>query len=284
MTREEKFIYYMTKCAGELDEKALASFGEKIRPGDIVNFEPKLKDKLGDSVSKGAVSGVISGTIGKMTGSPESHTAMVHSVDPKTGKIKIIHNYEQGDVKKIQIADLDDFAHDTTFRAYRPKGVSAEQGQQAVDNAVASMNRNVAYPKGNLLAMGPQELLKSKLPDSKVTQATKRLTGAVTNLQNKNCDPATGVCSYLPVHSYRGILGEDDLEVANAMGANLNKKHRYSRSIPSAMSPGDYRRAGQEGLMDILGEYNPKNLDPSIGHALKRRLKGVVGKLKKNIR
>ena len=100
---------------------------------------------------------------------------------------------------------------------------------------------------------------------SKLTKATERLTAAVTNLQNKNCDPATGVCSYLPVNSYRGILGEDDLEVANAMGANLNKKLKYSENIPSAMSPGDYRRAGQEGLMDVLGEYNPKNLDPSVG-------------------
>ena len=127
--------------------------------------------------------------------------------------------------------------------------------------------------------MGPQELARNVLgKDSKITQGLQRATSASSNLRNlvQNCDPATGVCSYLPVHSYGEALGDKEKATRLLLGEGA----KYTG--PTNVSPAALQ-ASEE--MDEIFSYSPKNRNTSalkqgislVRQGVEDRLKGSAG-------
>jgi len=216
---------YMVKTAGEIDYAALKRVSKDVRPGDIVSFIPHAADM--PSIGELLGTKLVSDPVRKITKSDVSHTALVESIDPKTGRVRIIHNFERGDVKGIGYGYLDDFAESTSFKFHRPKGVSASTQQKAIEhikNAIPHSN----YSKRKLLMMAPQELIRSRRGITSVagnlaaagTGVVAALNDAIVDATSKkpigklNC--VNGVCSAIPLYGYAKSIQREGESMVSA--------------------------------------------------------------------
>lgn len=226
------FCEELDKLAGVANLEELKRMQEKVRPGDIVSFRQHAADKT--NLKDLALTAGLSKPISALTGSPYSHTAMIDSIDPEKG-IKLIENYEGSTNKGVGHRWLNDMADSTTFKFTRPAGYSAAEAQQAVDHARAAVG-NSDYSKFDLLAMGAQEATGKVLgKDSKVGKAVGGVTALGSNAKNmaQNCDAATGVCSFLPVHAYGKVRGGTTEATKNLVGESF--KHKGATNVTPAM-------------------------------------------------
>lgn len=246
------FSEELIKLAGEMNKAEIKRLQEMVRPGDIVSFRQHAADKT--DLKDLLLTGGISAPISKVTGSPFSHTAMVDSIDPEKG-IKLIENYEGSTSRGVGHRWLNDMADSTTFRVTRPKGYTAEEAQQAVEHARQAIGSS-DYSKFDLFAMGPQEAARNILgEDSRTAKAVAAVTGAASNTKNvaQSCDPSTGVCSFLPVHSYGKVRGGSQEAVDNLVGPGT--KFRGATTV----SPARLAEAGE-----LIGEVSPLNQNKSV--------------------
>lgn len=242
------FADEFAKIAGEVDPAAFQRFTSQLRPGDVVQFNAGASDIARKSVRQGLASKLISNPIRRLTGSKEHHTAMYTGVDPTTGEHMITHNYEQGGVSGIHSKPLKHFADSTEFSAYRPHGITPEKGQAAAQQALALANSPTAYSKRNLVAAGINQAAE-KSPGV-LRGALRRVAGRVA----ENCNPATGICSALPVKAYEPVLGRHEAmttfsgrNVANPRLANIAATPASIASSQRMMHVGGYAPAAREG-------------------------------------
>lgn len=231
------------KTAGRVDPRALAAFGQQLQPGDVVQFQTHAGDVAQQSLRKGLMHGAISTPIQKLTGSPQHHTALFAGVDPETGRLKIIHNYEQGNKTKIVQDYLDNYAHQTSFHAYRPKGLTPEMGAAAAARAAELAAGPSSYAKNNLLAAGVRAL-GEKAPVAPV----KPLASSVAARMATHCDPTTGICSALPVDAYTPVVGREKA-VEMMVGRSVPKQLEAIAATPASISSSPH--------MSAVGQYHP---------------------------
>lgn len=266
------FFDELEKIAADIDQAKLKELAGTLRPGDIVSFSPHAADQK--SLKDLAMTSALSGAIRKATGSPYSHTAMIDSIDPDTGRIKIIHNYEQGKASGVSHAYLDEFADTTSFKFTRPR-VSQDVAARAVEHARSAIGGS-KYSKRDLIGMAPQEVVRNlrgqNAPVARVASAVTGLGSAAGAKLRKSCDPATGVCSYLPVHAYGQALGSEH-DAARLLAGDVDYTGRTSVS-PKMLAMSDE--------LDHVGDYVPMNLNASVrGQAKKLLRDGAAARLRK---
>ena len=253
------FYDELMKIAGEVDKDALKKLMPSLRGGDIVSFKQHAADKT--NLKDLAMTTGLSKTISEVTGSPYSHTAMIDSIEPPSagfpdGRVKLIHNFEQGKSKAVAHQYLDELADSTSFNFKRPR-VAKHVSDKAVESARKQVGK-AAYSKADLLTMAPQEAARNYLgKDSKATKAVRKATGLVSKAKNMQlkCDPNTGVCSFLPVSSYGEALGGKAKALKHLVGEGFD--HTGNTSVSPAM-------LAQSLHMDEIGDYSPKNLNKSV--------------------
>jgi hypothetical protein len=261
MNEHIMYAFYdeMMKIAGEIDEDAFKRMGQKVRRGDIVSYMQHAADK--ESLKELAMTGALSAPISKATGSPYSHTGIVSRVLPD-GRIEMLDNYEGASGKGVRRSYLNDTADSTSFNIRRPR-VAPYVSSAAADAAEAAIGHS-DYSKADLITMGPQEVSRNVLgKDSKITKAIRGATGLGSRLKNvaQDCDPATGVCSFLPIHSYGTAMGGKQEATDLLLGSGL--KYRG----PTTASPAMLQASD---AMDEIFHYSPKNRNKS---ALKQGVK-----------
>jgi hypothetical protein len=255
----ESFRDELIKIAGDVDKDALNALGKKVRRGDIVNYMQHPADKT--NLKDLAMTAGVSGPISKVTGSPYSHTAMISQVMPD-GRIEIIDNFEGATGKGVRKAFLNDVADSTSFHVRRPR-VAPYVSSAAADAAEAAIG-NSSYSKADLLSMAPQEAARNLFGEkNKVTKAARGLTGLQSTARNvvQNCDPATGVCSFLPIHAYGEVMGGKQKATETLLGSGTKYVGKTTAS-PAMLQASD--------AMDEIFSYSPKNRNKS---ALKQGVK-----------
>jgi hypothetical protein len=265
----------LEKIAGKVDPRALAALQAQLRPGDVINFEAHRNDSIRKSLRGGAMTGAISTPIQSITGSPDNHTAIYHGVDPASGRMRIVHNYEQGGKNGTQFAYLDDFADTNSLHAYRPQNATPEMAQAAAARAgdIAAAG-GTHYSKRNLVGAGVNQIAENptvgKFPGFR--GVLKRVAGAV----GERCDPGTSICSALPVDAYQGSMGQEKaLETFTG---------RPAAQIPDrfralATTPGSIRSSPH---MQAIGHYKPMNQETSaLGAGFKRLAEKGLSPLKR---
>lgn len=245
------------KAAGDVDPETLRVFGQTLRPGDVVQFQTHGPDVAQRSIRKGLMHAAISTPIQKLTGSPQHHTALFTGVDAETGRLGIVHNYEQGNKAKILQDYLDNYAHQTSFHAYRPKGLSAEEGAAAAARARELAQGESAYAKNNLLAAGVRAL-----GERTGVPAAKGVTRQLAASMATHCDPTTGICSALPVDAYTPVVGRQRA-VEMMVGKPVSSTQEAIASTPATISRSPH--------MEPVGQYHPANPASPI-RALAQRL------------
>jgi hypothetical protein len=259
----------LEKIAGEIDHDALSELSKKLRKGDIVSFKQHAADKK--TLKDLAMTKALSGPIAKITGSPYSHTGLIDSIDPDTGRIKLIHNFEQGGAQGVAHQYLDELADSSSFKFSRPR-VSEDVAGRAVDAARSAIGDG-KYSRSDLVSMAPQEAVRRLSGENSLPS---RVAAAVTGLQSnvmkgKDCDPATGICSFLPVHAYGEAMGGAKDNAMRSLVGDV--KYTGSTSVSPAM-------LASSDVMDHIGDYTPKNLNPSVsGQAAKLGLDAVKDRL-----
>lgn len=246
-----------SKTAGRIDPRSLAAFGQQLQPGDVVQFQTHAGDVAQQSLRKGLMHGAISTPIQKLTGSPQHHTALFAGVDPDTGKLKIIHNYEQGNKAKIVQDYLDNYAHQTSFHAYRPHGVTPEMGAAAAARASELAAGPSSYAKNNLLAAGVRAV-SEKAPAPTVGAAGRRLAATMAT----HCDPTTGICSALPVDAYTPVVGREKA-VEMMVGHQVPRHQEAIAATPASISRSRH--------MSPIGQYHPAD-QVSVARGIAQRV------------
>ena len=268
------FYDEMMKLAGEIDEDAFKQLSKKVRMGDIVSYMQHAADQ--ENLKDLAMTGLVSGPISKGTGSPYSHTGMVSRVLPD-GRIEVLDNYEGAAGKGVRRSYLNDVADSTSFHVRRPR-VAPYVASAAADAAEAAIGHS-DYSKADLLSMAPQEIARSVLgKDSKVTKAVRKATGLGARLRGaaQQCDPATGVCSFLPIHSYGEAMGGKQKATDLLLGSGL-KYEGPTTASPAMLQASD--------AMDEIFSYSPKNRNKSaLKQGVKLLREEAGSRLKKLIR
>jgi hypothetical protein len=262
---------YMVKTAGEIDYASLKRVSKNVRPGDLVSFIPHAADM--PSVSSILGTKLISDPIRKVTKSDVSHVALVESVDPKTGRVRIIHNHELGNVKGLGYAYLDDFAENTSFKFHRPKGVSANTQKEAIKhikNALPYSN----FSKRKILMMAPQELIRGRLGMNSIAgNLASHATGvvaalndtieqAVSKKKGRHVKCVNGVCSTVPLYGYAKSIqkkGESMASAERRAAELLNAEVAYAGS--TTFSPKSL--ATSKSMEQVTDMYTPLNKNRS---------------------
>lgn len=268
------FYDEMMKIAGEIDEDAFKQMAKKVRRGDIVSYMQHAADK--ENLKDLAMTGLVSTPISKGSGSPYSHTGMVSQVLPD-GRIEVFDNFEGATGKGVRRSYLNDTANSTSFHIRRPR-VAPYVASTAADAAEAAIGQS-AYSKADLLSMAPQELARNVLgKDSKVTKAVRKATGVGSRLRGaaQQCDPATGVCSFLPIHSYGEAMGDKKKATNLLLGSGL-KYEGPTTASPAMLQASD--------AMDEIFDYSPRNLNRSaIKQGIELLREGAGARLRKLVR
>jgi hypothetical protein len=249
----DAFYDELVKIAGEIDEDAFDKMRKQVRRGDIVNYMQHAADK--NDLKSLAMTAGVSGPISQATGSPYSHTGIVSRVLPD-GRIEVLDNFEGASGKGVRRSYLNDTADSTSFHVRRPR-VMPNVASAAADAAEAAIGSS-DYSKTDLLTMGPQEIARNVLgKDSKVTKAVRRATGLQSRLRNavESCDPATGVCSFLPIHAYGEAMGGKQKATDLLLGTGTQYMGKTTAS-PAMLQASD--------AMDEIFSYAPKNKNKSV--------------------
>jgi hypothetical protein len=284
LTAKDKFHRFL-KTAGEVNTEQLQWLKGQLRPGDIVNFETRFGDVAKEHGMRAALKDMlISKPIAAVTGSPQTHTAMLSGVKDD-GTLELIHNYEQGSkarVHKVSPQDFDDFAKTKNLSFYRPTGATAEQGATAAARAARSAAGNAAnYSYSDLgLSLARQTAEKAQKVNP-LAKAGVAAVDAVSEIKRtvKGCDPASGFCSHLATDAWSEPLGGTH-NAQKIMGTNpTNTKSSL------AVTPGSIHKASRQGKLTQVGSYIPKNPTPNFVEGAAARvgskLKATLGLAKK---
>ncbi len=283
----------LLKTAARVDHAQLRELSALLQAGDLVNFETQypsvahtrgiraaLKDKL------------IGGSISQISGNPNSHTAIVSGIDPATGRISMVHNYEQGGgggggshVQEMSPGQFKEFARDRKMNFYRPEGATAAQGQEAAAAALAAAKRKAGYAYGDIPQFAAREgadaLVESSNPSARrLGSAGRSLLDTLSHDgRTPSCDPATGVCSHLAAHSWSEPLGGE--EQARKLMGNTPTGGTHTRV---SVTPASIAEAAEAGKLRTIGTYTPKGMPADMGSAVKSRLgsklRGLVRRLR----
>jgi hypothetical protein len=270
ISAKERFDAFL-KTAGQVNEEQLKKLMESVRPGDIVNTHTRLGDVAEiHGIRKAISDGLISKSIAKITGSPETHTALVSSVNPN-GTLNLIHNTPFSKVHQMAPKDFLDLVKTTNFSVYRPSGATEAQGMQAATRAVQSAARSTSRYSipdlGLSLAREAAEKATKAVPAAKSGLAIVDGISAVRRAL-PGCDPASGYCSHLATHAWGGPLG-------NAAQKIMGSTPLYTNSSIS-VTPASIQRAAAAGRLMQVGSYAPKNSANSLLSGIASR---VVDKL-----
>jgi hypothetical protein len=250
----------LEKIAAELDPEALKRFTANLRAGDLINFDRAAADAATEQA--GLRKAMLTGGIKRLSKSPQHHTAMYMGLDPETGKHMLGHNFEQGGRTGVSLAPLDEFANNSSYHAYRPAGVTPEQGQAAADEIRRLSQVPTEYSKRNLVAAGVAEAAGEG--DTVMSRAGRGLAKRLS----KVCDPGTGICSHLPVDAYSPGMGREEA-VKVFGGGNVPVDEAHFRVTPKTIS--------QSPHMKGLGTYQPMAQESStvkaVGKGLFKSLK-----------
>lgn len=273
----EELYTELQKIAGDTDWGQLKQLSQNLRPGDVVNFEtlfPEIAREQG--LREAMKSKALSGTISRVTGTPQSHTAIVGHVDPETGRLTLVHNYEQG--KKITVhqvtpENFDEFTRSRKLHFYRPAGATPEHGMAAARRAFEAAGREAPYSKADLLLGGLRAGMESAHASSRIPGAS-RLGGLGTSLIDNassigrtNADPAAGFCSHLVSHAWSEPLGSE--HAAQSLFGHAPTAGTASRL---SVTPASIAEAAADGRLQHLGTYTPKNILGTLGEASRERL------------
>jgi hypothetical protein len=287
LTAKEKFHQFL-KTAGEVNTEQLQRLRNQLRPGDIVNFETRFGDVAKEHGVRTALKDMlISKPIAAVTGSPQTHTAMLTGINPD-GTLQLVHNYEQGNMAKVhQVSpeQFEDFAKTRNLSFYRPAGATPQQGATAAARATRSAAGNAAnYSYSDLgLSLARQTAEKAK-EVSPMAGAGVKAVDAVSEIKRtaKGCDPASGFCSHLATDAWSEPLGGAH-NAQKLMGTNpTNPKSSL------AVTPGSIHKASMEGKLTQVGSYAPKNPTKNFAQGAIERIQtkikspsGVLGAAKR---
>ena len=273
----EEFCTELQKTAGDTDWDQLKQLSQNLRPGDVVNFEtlfPEIAREHG--LREALKSKAISGTISKVTRTPQSHTALVSQVDPETGRLTLVHNYEQGakaTVHQVSPEDFETFTRSRKLHFYRPSGATPEHGLEAAAKALEAAKREAPYSKADLLLGAIREgtegaRLETRVPGASTLGAVgTSLIDGVSGSGRSSCDPAAGVCSHLVAHSWGDTVGGE--REAQRLFGEVPTSGTVSRL---SVTPASIAEAAVDGRLQHLGTYSPKNILGSMGEATRERL------------
>jgi len=268
-------VRLLMKFAGELDIDALNRLEQSIRAGDILQFNAQGADVARGSIRQGLSHQLLSTPIQKATGSPDHHTAVYVGKDPKTGKMMLVHNFEQSGKSGLTMEPVDKYGKTVKLTAYRPHGVTPEQALAAAEDAKAmAAGGQTSYSKRNLVGAGLQTA--GEKVEGRAGAALKRVGSQVVG---KACKPGTGICSHLPVDVYGKQLGQE-----RALEMFAGKK------VPLEMGHTSVTPASISGskAMQRVGEYSPRNLETSMRSAMGARARekatSLLPKLKSGLK
>lgn len=259
-----------SKIAGVYDEAAMRELGKRVRPGDVLSWEVPSADAYQQGIKSGIMTDLVSGGIRKATGSPISHTALIHSIDPETGIPNIAHNYEANGGAKIE--SLRRYADTNVMHVARPN-ISEEHAREAVRRAEAAVERGVPYPKRDLALMLPGQAAKMVGQENKA-HVLNRIGSVLSNMTEtgRHCDPATGVCSAFVAHALEPAFGSREATM-RALGG-VGGGHL-------GITPADIHNASKDARnshLTEIGSYRPAQQQTGRLSAL---LTGVADQLKK---
>lgn len=276
-TLGQQDAYRLFKVAGRPDWEQLKKFTQGLSPGDVINFSANGADVMESGIRKGVSHAGISLPIQQATGSDEHHTALYAGTN-EHGQPMIVHNYEQGGGSGLRHEPLHNYADRTSFRAYRPEGITPEQGQAAVDHALSLYRQgDTRYSKRNLVAAGPSAVaanLASKVPQRfpgrALIQKALGSIGRRTPLSavGENCDPGSGICSALPHEAYRPVLGEQEA-IKRIAGAPMDPRRAQTEISPATIKASPNMRA--------VGQYTGPSA--SAGGGVRGYLRGGARRL-----
>lgn len=265
----------MYKLAGEVNRARLQELSKVLQPGDIVNFETRFGDVAQESgVRKAVKDMMISKPIAAVTGSPQTHTAILEGIDPD-GNLRLIHNYEQGQkavVHRVTPEQFEEFARSRDFHFYRPQGATPAQGMTAAQRAARAAGASANYSYTDLGLSAARQGAERVKEIAPVAGAGVELMDTVSNIKRTaaNCDPASGFCSHLAADAWSEPLGGMQ-NAQRTMGTNVTN---INSSLP--VTPGSIHRAAEAGKLQRVGVYTPANPAKGVMSGIGSRIKSVA--------
>lgn len=255
----------MRKYAGRFDKKEMKRLAQKLRPGDLVNYEVHLPDQYEKSISGGLRSTVMSGVIGQVTG-PEYHSAIVADVDRDKGEVTLVESFIGKGAVITTPKEFARYGKSHSFHFYRPNDVSAKAGRIAGQQALAAAAKKVDYPISDLIPVAMREFA-AKRKGHVWRKIVKRLDRGSAEDRTVD-DKALGICSHLPTYAWGKALGGED-KFLRRLGV------RARRGTRLAVSPRTISKAARDGRLRRIGILSPLDREKSVADVLARRMKGA---------
>lgn len=239
----------MRKYAGDFDRERMRALAQKLRPGDLVNYELHNKDAYRTSFKRGLRGTVMANLIGAYTG-PQYHTAIVADVDKKAGEITFVESALGHGTYVLPPKAVAKAGRYTSFHFYRPNEASREQGLAAARVALAAAARKADYPAADLAKV---------LARSVAEKAGRPFRAIVDKLDESSAsarkvrDEASLICSQLAAHAWGKATGSE-----RKFNRSLGVKAREGSGI--AVTPRTITEAAESGKLQRLGVYRPKHL------------------------
>ena len=254
----------MRKYAGRFDRKEMKRLAQKLRPGDLVNYEVHLPDQYAKSITGGLRSTVMSGVIGQVTG-PEYHSAIVADVDKKKGEVTLVESFIGRGAVITTPKDFAQEAKSHSFHFYRPNEVSAKAGRIAGQQALAAAAKKTDYPLTDLVPVAMREYA-SKRKGKVWRKIVERLDRGSAE-DRRVGEEAMGICSHLPTYAWGKALGSEG-KFLRRLGVRARKGTRL------AVSPRTIARAARRGKLKRIGTLRPLDREKSVSSVLLRRMRG----------
>jgi hypothetical protein len=250
----------MDKHAGQFNRERMRELSQKVRPGDLVNFELHTPDAFKRGFKRGMRGTLAKSVLGSITGA-QYHTAIVGDVDKKNGEITLVETAIGRGAYVMTPRELLEEGRFQSLHFYRPPKASVAAGRRAAKHAIAAAGRKVNYPLKDLIAVGLRDVAE---------QRGKAWRGLVDRLDTASAktrrvsDEAMGVCSQLGAYAWGKALG-DEQKFVRGLGVRARKGSRI------AVSPGTIARAARDGRLQLIGTYEPKRRESSTLRAILSR-------------
>jgi len=239
----------MRKHAGDFDRERMRALAQKLRPGDLVNYELHHKDAYKTSFTRGLRGTIMGHMIGAYTG-PQYHTAIVADVNKKEGEITFVESALGHGTYVLPPKAVAKAGRYTSFHFYRPNEASREQGLKAARVALAAAARKVEYPAADLAKVLTRSLAeKAGRPFRAIVDKLDESSVAARKVR----DEASLICSQLAAHAWGKAIGSE-----RVFNRSLGVRAKEGSGI--AVTPRTITEAAEKGRLQSLGVYRPKHL------------------------
>jgi len=243
----------MYKRAGRVDRKRIKALVNRLRPGDLVNYEISLADAFKESRTRGLRGTVMTGVLGRFTG-PQYHTAIVGDVDKNKGKVTMVETALGRGAYVISPKQFDSIARTHKLHFYRPNKGTLAEGRRAARVAIAAAGKKVGYPIKDLLSVAARDVAESQ---GKSWRGLVDRLDRASAASRKVSDESLGICSQLGAHAWGKALGNEHKFIKS-----LGVRHRKGSRI--AVTPQAITKAVRAGRLKVVGAYAPRDAEKSL--------------------